>query len=346
MEQLYSSGTQENVPLFIGGISKETKIHQIISYMEQHSPVLQINMPVHKVTGKPIGYAFVKLADPGVAKWIVERPNRIGGRNVDIQFAIEREAKEFYKQDLLKRKIFIAGIKQYVNFQNIQKALEAHGLLKIFYRIETSHKNRGLAFAEFYDSNAAESVVAMGLCVDGCQLRVSYFRPKPEADDCITSQRRNSSADIKHLFTEESSILGGTPTISLDITSGDYGTRVNKSQTFQRKTSTLNQQKIGDSNYTFRIAIKENTSQTFNKISVKGATLYIKSTIESLNFLKRQANVGSSLETYPAQRTSPTEYLNSKQARDRGVAYTTVVQPLHVAAASTQNKPNRSKKLN
>lgn len=282
MEHLYRPSPQGSESLFIGGLSKETSLRDIIGYVEKFGQVLNIHMPVHKVTGKPLGYAFVRMGDQKAAARLVSRTNQIGNRNVDVQYAIDKVNKEDYKQDLLKRKIFIAGIKHFVDFDHIRSALQMHGPLKIFYRIETSHRNRGLAFAEFHEGSAAESVITQGLFVDGCLLRVSYFRPKPEDDQDFSFQDKSTynpkvGNDVENIQMFERSNF-------FKKVNSPEETIVNQTQVAKDSQKVRGQlAKIQDSvkndfsNYTFRILMRNHTEDSFKKISVNGTTLYIKS---------------------------------------------------------------------
>lgn len=283
MERLYESKPSD-VSLFIGGLSKETSIEEIISYVEQYTKVTYFHFPRHKVTGKPVGYAFVRVSDARAAQWLIQRTNKIGSRVVDIQQAIDKDEKEFYQQDLLKRKIFIAGIKHYVDFTHIERELSTFGALKIFYRIETSHKNRGLAFAEFFDPSPAERVVSQGLFVDGCQLRVSYFRPKPgnepsnlmPMDKFQTSKEQDKQNSFElfkqnpYYFDSEDGSDGSYPRGSETLQGGE--------QVSTRPAPLEPGQTELESNYVFRVATQGLPTTTIKKISIQGASLILRST--------------------------------------------------------------------
>lgn len=344
MEQLYSAKPQGPTSLFIGGLSKETSLREIIEYVEQFGSVVNIHMPLHKVTGKPVGYAFVQLADPQLATWLVNRANKISGRIVDIQFAIEREEKETYKLDLLRRKIFIAGIKHFVRFDHIQEALQEYGHLKIFYRIETSHKNRGLAFAEYFESDSAERVVSQGLIVDGCPLRVSYFRPKPESDLSVdphlgTDRRRPSGP-------QDSPILGRSNPISSENLTNRPSQEACQSHKVREELSNVPESGpplIGENNYTFRIAVNGHLQQTAKKIKVKGAMLYLKS---DASFLNSKKNLIGQDPRMDRARKSPSLVPSSDNQRS---LVESPAKPEILSQSqdrpSSQNNSNSSKKL-
>lgn len=346
MENLYKSESR-GASLFIGGLSKETSLKEIIGYVEQFSPVTYFHMPVHKVTGKPVGYAFVRLADPRVAAWLVQRANRIGGRLVDVQFAIDKEYKETYKQDLLKRKIFIAGIKHFVDFNRIQMALEAFGELKIFYRIETSHKNRGLAFAEFNDTSAAELAVSQGLSVDGCQLRVSFFRPKPGTD---SNNYLLSQEQISQIY-EDSTLQGPYPNREVYFNESQQGSQLLPEihHDSQGESYISNQEdessRTCESNYIYRVATKGTSISAIKKIHMHGASLYLKSEGQKNLTLEKNSFNPSPSKGHSRKSEIPSRFnLNNRVADSSGYKNLTQSRPIE-EQVNDDKSPTDSKKL-
>lgn len=339
MEQIYSPGLQGSVSLFIGGLSKETSLREIIEYVEKFSPVLNIHMPVHKVTGQPVGYAFVRLGDPQAAARLVAQANHIGNRTVDVQYAIEKEKKEDYKLDLLKRKIFIAGIKHFVKFEHIKAALETHGSLKLFYRIETSHRNRGLAFAEFQESGAAESVVAQGLFVDGCQLRVSYFRPKPEDDSEYSNQVKKSYHPMMDNDAEDSHLSESSNLRNLNsqgnMVSGQTQKANNSQQMREELADIQDSSKTEHSNYTFRILLGKNPEDSYKKISLNGTTLYIKSGTRKVSMKRHRDNPASKTTTARRQPVS-SKTSHNLRAQKEGLASSSFNSPQQAPLTKTK----------
>lgn len=298
MEHLYQSEAR-GVSLFIGGLSKETSLQEIISYVEQFSPVTYFHMPVHKVSGQPVGYAFVRVASPRAADMLVNQANNIGGRIVDVQIAVDKQEKESYKQDLLKRKVFIAGIKHFVDFSHIELALQAQGELKIFYKIETSHKNRGLAFAEFFDTNAAEKVVAKGLYVDGCQLRVSFFRPKPgtEQSHLLMGEQYSQFHDTRTIH-RDSGLTERSYFFENEYSSQDNLISAYKAHGMRRHfDATEEPSENYQNNYTYRVATQGVSLESIQKITMHGAALILKSGFQKPTLKKHTSTLRPSKGT-------------------------------------------------
>ena len=178
MENRQQWAPEHTTTIFIGGLAQGTTERDIVKYVERFCPVFNLHWPNHKITQKPLSYAFVEVLNARAAQALVARTNIIRGRVVDCQIAVSKEDKQFYKINLLQRKIFIAGIRSFVSFQHLVEELRKRGPLKHCYRIASSHPNRGLAMAEFFDPESATQIVYDGLVVDNCPLRISFFRPK------------------------------------------------------------------------------------------------------------------------------------------------------------------------
>lgn len=202
MEHRHGLSHGRPTTIFFGGLPHHTTEDDIVRHVQQFCAVLSVKLPIQKTSNKSAGYAFVEVADARIAQAIIRHAYVVNGRVVDCQAALERKDKYFYREDLLQRKLFIAGIKSHVDLGHIKEALQRFGPLKNYYRIKSSHINRGLAFAELFKARDAAAVVAEGLFVDGCQLRVSFFRPKDEklVENTLNEIREPSQVQNDHLI--------------------------------------------------------------------------------------------------------------------------------------------------
>lgn len=262
--------------LFIGGLSQDTTERDIVKYVEQFCPVLGINMPTHKTNRKHASYAFVDIASSVAARNIIKSVNIIKDRQVDCQEAVEKKNKELYKEDLVSRKVFIAGIKSYVNFKNVVRELEVFGDLKKCYRIKSSHINRGLAFAEFFNSESAANLVATRFEVDGCRLRISYFRPKVTEPEIIvqnpyqTIHHQTKNPDYENA---NSSCQGFKPSEDNRVISH----RADKKEILPKTANDL--QNIspcndGNENFLFRIVRREASTSKVIRATIAGSVVF------------------------------------------------------------------------
>lgn len=305
MEQGQNWAPQQLTTIFIGGLSQDTKEKDIVKYVERFCPVKNIHWPMNKTTHKPLSFAFLEVDNPMAAQAIVNRINVIKGRIVDCQFAVSQGQKEFYKEDLQRRKVFIAGIRSYVSFQNLVEILRKRGSLKHCYKINSSHPNRGLAMAEFTDSRSAEQLVTYGLVVDNCPLRVSFFRPKESSSSGQLSPLQQNQPIIM-LEDSERPIAYDQPQKNQkkarrrrkerNSNSSDNSQHLQSiDQTFQQEQKSSEIQKTDD-NYQFRILRPEDSLTAFTKAKVHGSVVFYKTsritaTTEEVKVGEEKANI-------------------------------------------------------
>lgn len=250
----------------------------LIRHVEVFCAVLNVYMPKQKLNQRCSGYAFVQVENLETAQNLTNQIHVIKGRNIECQVAIHKKEKSFYREDLSQRKVFIAGMKAYVSISSIRMELLQFGALKNCYRIGSSHANRGLAFAEFFSSKAAAEVVRSGLVVSGCQLRVSFFRPKPCTGEQYDSNQFGYQVETPTEQVDYDSNLPENHYIQPMNDSDQINFSINHRQMepkYATESAQIESQRFGqDENYQFRIIRREGSDMV--KTIVQGSVIYLR----------------------------------------------------------------------
>lgn len=178
MAMAASESTGEIMTIFIGGLPGQTTKVDVMCFVQKFCPVLGISLPRKSGTDKCKGYAFVKVNSGPNLERLLSNHNIINGRRVDCQLALNKSDKIAYLADLQQRKLFISGISPDADIHALVSALSAYGPLRNCYRLKPRKKDKGLAFAEFTNPEAALAVINGGLLIEGKIAKVSFYRSK------------------------------------------------------------------------------------------------------------------------------------------------------------------------
>ena len=84
-----------NTKLFVGNLSFNTTENDLHDAFAAHGTVVEANLMMDRMSGKPRGFGFVTMSTPEEAQKAIEAMNgaSLGGRNLTVNIARPREER-------------------------------------------------------------------------------------------------------------------------------------------------------------------------------------------------------------------------------------------------------------
>ncbi|XP_058979516.1 ribonucleoprotein RB97D-like isoform X1 [Musca domestica] len=146
--------------LFLGGLSANSTEDSLRKFYQQFGEVIDITVRRDPTTGRSRGFGFVTFADAScVDKAQAARPHVVDGKTVDSKRVIIETDQ---KTKGSGRKIFVGGLKAVHDEDLLRQHFQQFGkILGIKVLIDrNTGRNRGFAYVEFEDYDAADKAVA------------------------------------------------------------------------------------------------------------------------------------------------------------------------------------------
>lgn len=156
--------TEQFRKLFVGGLHQDTTEETLKEYFERWGEVVDSVVMKDPHTKRSRGFGFityksVEMVDEAQSA----RPHRIDQRDVEVKRAMPREDATRPDSHLTVKKIFLSGIKDEIQTEDLQEYFSKFGEVKevdIIVEKETGRK-RGFAFITFNDYDPVDKVVLM-----------------------------------------------------------------------------------------------------------------------------------------------------------------------------------------
>jgi cold-inducible RNA-binding protein len=83
--------------LFVGNLSYNTTENELQDAFAAHGTVVEANLMVDRVSGRPRGFGFITMGTPEEAQKAIEAMNNanLGGRNITVNIARPKEERPF-----------------------------------------------------------------------------------------------------------------------------------------------------------------------------------------------------------------------------------------------------------
>lgn len=84
-----------NNKLFVGNLSFQTTENELHDAFAAHGTVMEANLMVDRMTGRPRGFGFVTMSTPEEAQKAIDalNGNQVGGRAITVNIARPREER-------------------------------------------------------------------------------------------------------------------------------------------------------------------------------------------------------------------------------------------------------------
>ncbi|XP_055499142.1 LOW QUALITY PROTEIN: heterogeneous nuclear ribonucleoprotein A1-like [Leucoraja erinacea] len=148
--------------LFVGGLSFETVEGNLRSHFEQWGKLTDCVVVQDTITRRPRGFGFVTYSSPSEADAaMAARPHVLDGRTVDLKRAVPREDSNKPGFNMKVKKIFVGGIKENLDENDLQSYFSDYGLIEKVDVIcdRDTGKKRGFAFVYFDDHDSVDKAV-------------------------------------------------------------------------------------------------------------------------------------------------------------------------------------------
>ncbi|XP_051869739.1 heterogeneous nuclear ribonucleoprotein A3-like [Pristis pectinata] len=148
--------------LFVGGLSFETVEGNLRNHFEQWGKLTDCVVVQDTITRRPRGFGFVTYSSPSEADAaMAARPHVLDGRTVDLKRAVPREDSNKPGFNMKVKKIFVGGIKENLDENDLQSYFSDYGLIEKVDVIcdRDTGKKRGFAFVYFDDHDSVDKAV-------------------------------------------------------------------------------------------------------------------------------------------------------------------------------------------
>ncbi|XP_012711766.2 heterogeneous nuclear ribonucleoprotein A0 [Fundulus heteroclitus] len=150
--------TDKLCKLFVGGLNVETTSDGLRAYFEQYGALTDCVVVMNQQLGRSRCFGFITYSAPGEADAaMAAKPHVVEGNNVELKRAIARE--DANNPDILAnvKKIFVGGVKDHVEADNLTEYFSQFGAVEkseIISDKQTGRK-RGFGFVYFTDTDSA-----------------------------------------------------------------------------------------------------------------------------------------------------------------------------------------------
>lgn len=186
--------------IFVGGLPLTTTNDELRRYFEQYCPLISAKIMKDRITKQSKGYALISLPDYVDTSVILLKDHIIRGRRVDCQAAAKKREKKRFKEDLKKRKLFVAGIPKGVNNEMLEAYFKQFYNVRFAYIIKdySTNQSRRYGFVEFCTEEEARACMEGVHRLGGSPLIITNFISKEEyAKQLVSSEKNNVCARPK-----------------------------------------------------------------------------------------------------------------------------------------------------
>lgn len=172
--------------LFIGGLNYKTSEDTLKSYFSKYGEIVDCVVMKDPNTRRSRGFGFVTyksahMVDDAQAA----RPHTIDGREVEPKRAVPREDAGKPEAQVTVKKIFIAGVKDDVEEQDLRDYFGSYGNITGVNIVvdKATGKRKGFAFVEFDDYDPVDKIVLKKHMLKGRKADVKKALSKQEMED-------------------------------------------------------------------------------------------------------------------------------------------------------------------
>ncbi|XP_071479001.1 uncharacterized protein [Diadema antillarum] len=168
--------------IFVGGVNRDTTPDAFRAFFEQYGAIADIVLMMDRDTRKNKGYGFVKYTDPGCIDAILDKKGtqKLDGNVLDCKPCNARGTKP-RGDDQRTKKIFVGGISQQADRQDLYEAFSQHGKVEDVHIMidDATGKHRGFGFVTFASEDDVEKLVKMHyLDLKGKSMEIKKAMPK------------------------------------------------------------------------------------------------------------------------------------------------------------------------
>ncbi|GFV35102.1 hypothetical protein TNCV_1853191 [Trichonephila clavipes] len=172
--------------LFIGGLNYKTSEETLKSYFSKYGEIVDCVVMKDPNTRRSRGFGFVTyksahMVDDAQAA----RPHTIDGREVEPKRAVPREDAGKPEAQVTVKKIFIAGVKDDVEEQDLRDYFGSYGNITGVNIVvdKATGKRKGFAFVEFDDYDPVDKIVLKKHMLKGRKADVKKALSKQEMEE-------------------------------------------------------------------------------------------------------------------------------------------------------------------
>jgi len=161
---MVKDGSEHLCKLFIGGLDYRTTDDSLKSHFDQYGEIIDVIVMKDGETKRSRGFGFVTFSQSYMVDEAQKnRPHVIDGRTVDTKRAIPREASGKPEVAGQTKKLFVGGIKD-LSEDELREAFNQYGeIVSVNIPVDReTNKQRGFAFIEFSDTDAADKAALQG----------------------------------------------------------------------------------------------------------------------------------------------------------------------------------------
>lgn len=170
--------------LFVGGLNVETTDEGLRKYFEQYGALTDCVVVMNQQLGRSRCFGFITYSAPEEADAaMAAKPHVVEGNNVELKRAIARE--DANNPDIVAnvKKIFVGGVKDHVEAENLTEYFSQFGRVEkseIISDKQTGRK-RGFGFVYFEDTDSAtKAALAKYHTISGNKVEVKKALTKQE----------------------------------------------------------------------------------------------------------------------------------------------------------------------
>lgn len=189
---------EQSRKLFVGGISYETTDESMRQYFNKYGVITDCVVIKDSDTGKSKGFGFVTYETEEEADQCMnERPHNLNNRTIDVKRAVSREESMKPGAHVQVKKIFIGGVREDVDNQELKAYFGQFGKIMEFEVPvdRDSGKPRGFAFITFEDFDTVDKLVAKRhheICGRRCEVKKALSKNEMEKARMQVEQKQHS----------------------------------------------------------------------------------------------------------------------------------------------------------
>lgn len=178
------SGSQQKVPLFVGGLAFNITEEDLQAYFEQFGKVAKLVLLRDRITGISKGYAFITIEGKEAADAVLRQKNYICGRRVEVQNASKKNEKHIVDEKRKRKRIFVSHVPATVTNAEFEAFFSQFGEIHNCYIIQNydGQTNKPYGFVEYKSEEQAMAVLhrKKDLVLRGSRLSLQQFKSKEE----------------------------------------------------------------------------------------------------------------------------------------------------------------------
>lgn len=170
--------------LFVGGLNVQTNNEGLREHFQQYGALTDCVVVMNQNLGRSRCFGFITYATPEEADAAMAvKPHVVDGNTVELKRAIAREDTNNPDVQANVKKIFVGGVKDHVEAENLTEYFSQFGAVEkaeIISDKQTGRK-RGFGFVYFEDCDSAtKAAIAKFHTIDGNKVEVKKAQTKQE----------------------------------------------------------------------------------------------------------------------------------------------------------------------